>query len=120
MIKKLLTVYFGYVASSLSSAIFLPVLLVKKQKSIAFYKIFWLNWIKYKFLICYTLINNSGYVDLSFISSGLEFWSVKHTSLYENSESKVFENIKFSGEISNNWTNDLLGTDVYITFEHCW
>ena len=27
---------------------------------------------------------------LSSISSGLEFWSVKHTSVYENSESKDF------------------------------
>ena len=34
------------------------------------------------------------------ISKELEFWSVNRTSLYENSESKVFKNIKFSGEIS--------------------
>ena len=32
---------------------------------------------------------------LSSISSGLKFWSVSHTSLYENSESDVFKNIKF-------------------------
>ena len=32
---------------------------------------------------------------LSSISSGLEFWSVNHTSIYENSELKVFKNIKF-------------------------
>ena len=32
---------------------------------------------------------------LSSISSGLEFWSVNHTSIYENSELKVFNNIKF-------------------------
>ena len=25
--------------------------------------------------------------------SGLEFWLVNHTSIHENSESKVFENI---------------------------
>ena len=31
---------------------------------------------------------------LSSISSGLEFWSVNHTSIYENSELKVFNNIK--------------------------
>ena len=30
---------------------------------------------------------------LSSISAGLEFWSVNHTSTYENSESKVFKNI---------------------------
>ena len=30
------------------------------------------------------------------ISSGLEFWAVNHTSLYECSELKVFENIKFA------------------------
>ena len=56
---------------------------------------------------------------LSSISSGLEFWPVNHTSIYENSESKVFENIKFMGEISNNCPNDLLGTNVYKTPEFC-
>ena len=56
---------------------------------------------------------------LSSISSGLEFWPVNHTSVYENSESKVFENIKFMGEISNNCPNDLLGTNVYETLEFC-
>ena len=54
---------------------------------------------------------------LSFISSGLEFWSLNHTSMYENSELKVFKNIKFLGEIFKNWPNDLLGTNVYKTLE---
>ena len=31
---------------------------------------------------------------LSSISSGLEFWSVNHTSIYENSELRVFKNIR--------------------------
>ena len=57
---------------------------------------------------------------LSSVSSGLEFWLVKHTSMYENSELKVFTNVKFFGEISNNWPNDLLGTNVYKTLESCW
>ena len=57
---------------------------------------------------------------LSSISRGLEFWSVNHTSIYENSELKAFKNIKFLGEISNNWRNDLLGTNVYKTLESCW
>ena len=57
---------------------------------------------------------------LSFISSGLEFWPVNRTSVYENSESKFFKNIKFLGEISNNWQNDLLGINVYKTLESCW
>ena len=39
---------------------------------------------------------------LSSISRGLEVSSVNHTSMYGNSESKVFKNIKFWGEISNN------------------
>ena len=56
---------------------------------------------------------------LSSISIGLEFWSVNHTSMYENSESKVIENMTFSGEISNKWPNDLLGTNVYKTYESC-
>ena len=42
------------------------------------------------------------------IPSGLEFWSGTHAPIYEHSESIVFENIKFLGEISNNWPNDLL------------
>ena len=50
---------------------------------------------------------------LSSISSGLELWSVNHTSIYHKSESKFFKNIKSLGEISNNWPNDLLGTNVY-------
>ena len=40
------------------------------------------------------------------ISSGLEFWSVSHTSKYENSELNAFKNIKLLGEISNNLQND--------------
>ena len=57
---------------------------------------------------------------LSFISKGLEFWFVKETSIYENYESKVFKNTKFLGEISNNWPNNLLGTNVFKTLEFCW
>ena len=57
---------------------------------------------------------------LSSISRGLEFWSVNHTSIYEKSELKAFKNIKLLGEISNNWRNDLLGTNVYKTLESCW
>ena len=56
---------------------------------------------------------------LSSISVGLEFWSVNHTWIYENSESKVIENMTFSGEISNKWPNDLLGKNVYKTYESC-
>ena len=52
---------------------------------------------------------------LSSIFRGLEFWSVNHTSIYENSESNVFKNIKLLSEISNNWPNDLLGINVYKT-----
>ena len=57
---------------------------------------------------------------LSCISRGLEFSSVNHTSIYENSQLKVFKNIKFLGEISDNWPNDLLGTNVYKTLECYW
>ena len=57
---------------------------------------------------------------LSSISSGLEFWSVNHTSICENSESNFFKNITFSGEIFRNWPNDLLGTNVYKTLEFYW
>ena len=57
---------------------------------------------------------------LSSISSGLEFWSVNHTSLYENSELNDFRNIKCSGEILSNWPNNLLGINVYKILESCW
>ena len=40
--------------------------------------------------------------------------------MYENSMSKVFKDIKVSGEISNNAPNDLLGTNVYKTLEFYW
>ena len=56
---------------------------------------------------------------LSSISRGLEFWLVHRTSLYENSESNVFKNTHFFGEISSNWPNDLLRTNVYNTLEFC-
>ena len=55
----------------------------------------------------------------SSISGGLEFSSVNHTSIYENSELKfwilVFKNISFLGEISSNLRNDLSGINVYKT-----
>ena len=54
---------------------------------------------------------------LSSTSSGLEFWSVSHTLIHKNSELSVFKNIKFSGEISSNWPNNLLGINVYKTLE---
>ena len=57
---------------------------------------------------------------LSSISSGLEFWSINQTSLYENAELKVFENIKFSGEISYNWPKNLLGINIRETLGFCW
>ena len=56
---------------------------------------------------------------LSSVSVRLEIRSVSYTSINENSELKVFKNMKFVGEISNNWLNDLFGTNVYATLE-CW
>ena len=57
---------------------------------------------------------------LSFISRGLEFWSSNHTWIYEISELRVSNNIKFLGEIFCDWLNDLLVTNVYKTLETCW
>ena len=57
---------------------------------------------------------------LSSISSGLEFWSVSHTLILKNSELKVCRNIKFVGEIFNNWPIDLFRTNVNKTLESCW
>ena len=59
-------------------------------------------------------------LSLSSISSGLEFWSVNQTSIYENSELKVFKNIKFLDEISNDWPKDLKGRNVCRTLESWW
>ena len=56
---------------------------------------------------------------LSSITSGLEFWSISHTSIYDNSESKRFKSIPFFSEISSNWLNYLLGTNVHKTLESC-
>ena len=57
---------------------------------------------------------------LSSTSRGLEFWSVNHTSMCEYIKLNVFENIKFLGEISSKWPNNLLGINVYKTLESCW
>ena len=51
-------------------------------------------------------------VILPSISSSLELYSVHHSSIYENSESKDFKNIKDLCEISIKWPNELLGTNV--------
>ena len=56
---------------------------------------------------------------LSSISIDLQSSSVTPTLIYENSESKLFKNISFLKKISNNWTNGLLGTNVYKTLEFC-
>ena len=55
----------------------------------------------------------------SSICSGLEFWSVNHASIHENSESKVFKNIKFLGGISNDGLNNFLRINVFKTLESC-
>ena len=49
---------------------------------------------------------------LSSVSNGLKLWLVNNTSVYENSESNVFKNIKFLSETSSNWANDLFGTNT--------
>ena len=59
---------------------------------------------------------------LSSISGSLEFWSVNNTSIYENSELKVFKIFlpKCFGQLFNNWANDLLGKNAYKALESCW
>ena len=56
----------------------------------------------------------------SSVSSGLESRTVNHNLIHENSELKIFKNIKCLGEISNNLLNSLLATNMYWTFESCW
>ena len=54
----------------------------------------------------------------SSISRSLEFWSVNYTSMY--GDSWVFFKVKkYLGEISKNWPDHLLGTNVYNTLEFC-
>ena len=48
------------------------------------------------------------------IISGLKSWLVNHTPIYQNSN--IFKNIELLGEISNNWPNNLLGTNVQKTW----
>ena len=58
---------------------------------------------------------------LSFTSNGLKCLSVSNTSINKNPDLKVFKNTKFVvGEISNNWPNNLLETNVYKAPECCW
>ena len=57
---------------------------------------------------------------LSSISADLKLWLVNHTSVYENSKLKFFKNIISFDEISSDWPNDFLGTNVYKTLESCW
>ena len=57
---------------------------------------------------------------LSSTSRCLEFWLANHNSIYGNYEIKVFKNIKFLDEISNDWQNDLLGINIYKTLSSCW
>ena len=107
MINKFLTILLFNISTHIFS---------KRKKSI----ISWLNWIVCHFLyVIFHLITNVMYI-LSSISRGLEFCSVNHTSIYENSESNLCENRTFSGEVSNNWRNDLLGTNVCKTLVFCW
>ena len=55
---------------------------------------------------------------LFFTSSDLKLWLGNNTSIYENSDSNVFE-INFWGEISNNWWNNILRLNVYRALEVC-
>ena len=70
--------------------------------NISFYKVF-----------IYQLITKVT-LNLSSITSGsgLEFWSVKYTSIKEKSETNVFNYIKIAGKTSN-WANDLFGEHEY-------
>ena len=54
------------------------------------------------------------------ISNALELWKVNHNLVYKSSQVNVFKNVKFLGEISSDWPNDLLGTNVHKTLESCW
>ena len=91
----------------------------KREKSVAFYKYSSsrLNGIA-QYLLYFTIwLITKVMVTLSCISSGLELWSVNHTSIYAKTESRVFKSITFLGEISKNWPHNLLVTKLYKTLE---
>ena len=83
VIKRFLDVFttqvFTYVFSNIFNHIF-----SKRQKSIAFHKysISWLNWIAHYFLCFRLLLMTKVMFILSFISNGLEFWSVNYFSMW--------------------------------------
>ena len=56
---------------------------------------------------------------LSSISSGLEVWSVNHTSIYANSESEVFKNIFFLVKYLI-IDKIIYEEQMYKTLEFCW
>ena len=59
---------------------------------------------------------------LSSVSSSFEFLSVNLTSICILKVLKIFKNIAFLGEISNDWLKDLLGTNKCknLVDNHCW
>ena len=48
----------------------------------------------------------------SSVLASLEFWSVNQTSIYEHFELKIFRSIKFLDKLSNNWSEELFGTNL--------
>ena len=45
-------------------------------------------------------------------SSGLYFWSVNHTPMHEHFELKAFKDTNLFDEMSSDWPNDLLDTNL--------
>ena len=86
---------------------------------LALYKLFWecnssedFETLVILFAILLTII-------LPSLSNGWLFWSVNHTSMYEDSEINVFKKEKLVGSISNKLPNGLFGTSMYKTYESC-
>ena len=50
---------------------------------------------------------------LSSVSNSFKIGSVNRTSIYKNSELKVFKNVNLFGEIFCNWPNDFFDANVY-------
>ena len=92
MIKKFLAIFITQAFNYIFTVVF-TLIFSKREKSITFCKYFisGMNSVSCHFYILH-LITKVMFI-LSSISS--EFWSVNHTSMYENSELKVFKNIIF-------------------------
>ena len=89
----------------------------QKAITLNIFSILWLSGIS-QFYNIYPIIRVTS--TLSSVSRSLLFWSVKHTSMDENSGFVVFSIVNEWGDILINWSNYLFRTKVNNTLDACW